>query len=240
MSRSVISRLLPLALLLLSAAVLAQAQPAPLPPDATFLRVGAHGESRRVPDVAQFSAGVVTQAPAAGAAMRANAQRMAAVIAALRQAGIAERDIQTSSISVEPQYRDGPNQKPTIAGYQVTNTVHARLRELARIGEVLDALVHEGANQIEGPNFAVDKPEAALDEARTDAMAKAKARAELYAGATGLKVRRIVSISETGEAAPPPRPMMARASVSAYAATPVAAGENTLAVDLEVDFELGR
>lgn len=229
----------PLLLAIAAPIAIAQTQPAALAPDATLLRVSAHGESRRVPDVAQFSAGVVTQSPNAKAAMQANAQRMSAVIAALRQAGIAERDIQTASISVEPQYRSGPNQQPMITGYNVSNTVHATLRDLSHIGDVLDALVREGANQIEGPGFSIDKPEAALDEARTDAIAAAKARAALYANATGLKVRRIVSISESGDGAQPPRPMM-KVLARASAATPVAMGEDTVAVDLEVDFELGR
>jgi uncharacterized protein YggE len=240
MSRKHAAYLVPLALLVCPLAF-AQAQPSAMASDATLLQVSAHGESRRVPDLAQFSAGVVTQAADANAAMRANAQRMAAVIAALRQAGIAERDIQTSNINVEPQYRDGPNQKPTISGYQVTNTVRVRLHDLARVGDVLDALVRQGANQIEGPGFTLDKPDAALDEARTDAIGHAKARADLYAAATGLKVRRIVSISESGEMRAPPRPMeMGLMRASANVATPVASGENTLAVDLSVEFELGK
>ncbi len=240
MSTTMIRRLAPLALLL---APLAFAQTAPmmLPGDATLLQISAHGETHRVPDVAQISAGVVTQNIDANAAMRSNAQRMSAVIAALKAAGVADRDIQTSSISLEPQYKYGQNQPPTITGYQASNTVNLRLRELGKAGNVLDTLVKQGANQITGPTFTLDKPEAAMDEARANAVRNAQARADLYATATGLKVRRIVSISESGEMQPP-RPMMsfARLQRTVDAPTPVATGENTIGVDLNVVYELGR
>jgi uncharacterized protein YggE len=233
-------RIAPLALLMSSLA-LAQPVPPPLPADATLLQVSAHGETMRAPDLAQFSAGVVTQNLDANAAMRANAQRMSAVIAALKQAGVAERDVQTANISVEPQYREGSNVRPTISGYLVSNTVNVRLHDLTKIGDVLDALVKQGANQINGPTFTLDKPDMAMDEARTDAVKHAQARADLYAAATGLKVRRIVSISESSDEPRVPHPMMmmARARASSVE-TPVASGENTIAADLDVVFELGK
>ena len=239
MSTPLIRRLAPLALLL---SPLAFAQPAPLmlPGDATLLQISAHGETHRVPDVAQISAGVVTQNIDANAAMRSNAQRMSAVIAALKSAGVADRDIQTSSISLNPQYKYGQNQPPTITGYQASNTVNLRLRGLGKAGNVLDALVKQGANQINGPTFTLDKPEAAMDEARANAVRNAQARADLYATATGLKVRRIVSISESGEMLQPPGPMMMMAPPDKPDSTPVAAGENTIGVDLNVVYELGR
>jgi uncharacterized protein YggE len=163
------------------------------------------------------------------------------VIAALKKAGVADRDMQTSSISLSPQYKYGENQPPTITGYQASNTVNVRLRELGKAGAVLDALVKQGANQINGPTFTLDKPEAAMDEARADAVKNAQARANLYATATGLKVRRIVSISESGEMQPQPRPVMMFARAGKMdESTPVAAGENTIGVDLNVVYELGR
>jgi uncharacterized protein YggE len=238
MSRIHLARLAPFALLFSSLAF-AQAAPMMLPGDATLLQISAHGESHRTPDVAEISAGVVTQSADANAAMRDNANRMSAVVGALKKAGVAERDIQTSSISLSPQYKYGENQPPTITGYQANNTVNVRLREIGKVGDVLDALVKQGANQINGPTFSVDKPDAAMDEARREAVKQARARADLYADAAGLKVRRIVSLSESGEMAPRPRPMM-MAMKSADASTPVAAGENTLGIDLNVVFELGR
>ena len=232
-----------IALIALLCAPLAFGQGAPmlLPGNGTLLQVNAHGETHRTPDVAEISAGVVTQNLNANTALRADAERMTAVVAALKQSGVAERDIQTSSINLQPQY-DYRDNKPRITGYQVTNTVNVRLRELAKTGDVLDALVKQGANQINGPTFSVDKPEAAMDEARTAAITQARSRADLYASATGLKVRRIVSISEGGDMGQP-RPLMMLAMASdkmAAAPTPIAVGENTLGVDVNVVFELGQ
>jgi len=231
----------PLALLL---SPLAFAQTAPLlPPDATQLDVSAHGESTRTPNLARVSAGVITQNSDASSAMRTNAQRMSAVIAALMQAGVAERDIQTSNVNLQPQYKYAQNQKPAITGYQVVNLVNVRLRDLARVGDVLNALAAQGANSINGPVFTIDKPDAAMDEARNDAIRHAQERAELYAAATGLKVRRIVSISESGGMYQPQRAMMMAMPAPAIAgavSTPVAAGEDTIGVDFNVVYELGR
>ncbi len=206
----------------------------------TRLDIVAEGEVTRTPDVATIGAGVVTQAATAGAAMAENAGRMAATVAALRKAGVADRDIQTSSISLSPQYRYGENVPPVITGYQASNQVSVRFRDVKKAGALLDTLVAQGANQINGPSFSVDRPEAALDEARASAIAKARARAELYARAAGLSVKRILSISEAGDAALPPRPMpmMAMARSKEMADTSVEAGEQKLSVSVAVTFEL--
>ena len=213
-----------------------------VPADATLLSVSAQAEAKRVPDVATISAGVVTQAADANAAMRANAVQMDKVMAAIKAAGIAERDIQTSGISLNPQYKYVENQEPTITGYQANNTVNLKVRDIGKLGKVLDALVASGANQVNGPSFEVDQPEAAYDEARRAALEKAQARAQMYAKALGLRVRRIVSIDEGGGFRPPmPMPMMAMAARSEKAYdTAVSPGETTLAANLSVVFELGR
>jgi uncharacterized protein YggE len=209
--------------------------------DSTLLQVSAHAEAHRVPDVATISAGVVTQAADANGAMRANAQQMDKVMAAVRAAGIAERDIQTSGINVNPQYRYAENQPPAITGYQASNTVNLKVRDIGKLGRVLDALVASGANQVNGPSFEIDQPDAAYDEARRAALDKAQARAAMYAKTLGLRVRRIVSIGEGGGYRPPvPMPMMAMAKAMDRAETQVAPGENTLGADLDVVFELGR
>lgn len=236
--------LLALALALGGAPMSASAQaPAPgyaVASDGTLLSVSAQAEARRVPDVATISAGVVTQAADANAAMRANAEQMARVMAAIKAAGIAERDVQTSGISVNPEYRYAENQPPAITGYQASNTVNLKVRDVAKLGKVLDALVASGANQVNGPSFEIDKPDVVYDEARQSALAKAQARAEMYAKALGMRVRRIVSISEGG-GFQPPVPMMAMRMEKAQAAdTSVSPGENTLSVNLDVVFELGR
>lgn len=224
------------------AAALAQgAAMTPVPViQSTRLDIMAEGEVTRAPDVATIGAGVVTQAATAGDAMAQNATRMAAAVAALRKAGVADRDIQTSEINLSPQYRYGENVPPVITGYQASNQVSVRFRDVKKAGAILDTLVAQGANQINGPSFSVDKPETALDEARTSAIAKARARAELYAKAAGLTVKRILSISEGGDGAPPPRPMpmMAMARAKGTADSSIEAGEQKLAVTVSVTFEL--
>lgn len=187
----------------------AQQVPAPAAPvllDATLLDVVAEGRSTRVPDLATIRAGVVTQGTTAQAALSENATRMDRVIAALKRAGVADRDLQTATIQLNPQYRYGENVPPAITGYQATNTVSVRFRDVAKSGAILDALVREGANQIDGPNLALEAMDTAMDEARTDAIRRARARAELYAKAAGLRVERILVIAE-GATALPPQPM---------------------------------
>lgn len=225
--------------LLASLALIGASATAQVPPSlaGTRLDLVVDGTSTRVPDVAEIGAGVVTQAADASAAMAENARRMTAVIAALKAAGVAERDIRTSSLNLSPQYRYDNDKPPVLTGYQANNRVSVRLRDMARVGRVVDTLVAQGANQIDGPNLMVDKPDAALDEARNSALAKARARATLYANAAGLRVKRIVSISESqAQVIRPPMPMMMRAE--AKADTPVAAGEQELSVTLNVTFEL--
>lgn len=217
--------------------------PAPyaIPADGTLLSVSASADATRVPDVATISTGVVSQAPDANAAMRANAAQMDKVMAAIRGAGIAERDIQTSGINLNPNYKYVENAPPTIVGYQASNTVNVKVRDLSKLGKVLDTFVEQGANQINGPSFEVDKPDEAYDEARIAAIKKAQARAQTYAKALGLNVRRIVSISEGGASVPRPMPMMrAMAADAEMKSTSVSPGESTLSVNVEVVFELGR
>ena len=221
------------------------AQPVPttaVPSDGTLLSVSANAEARRTPDIANVSTGVVTRAPDANGAMRANAEQMAKVVAAIKAAGVAERDIQTSGVNLNPDYRYAENQPPVITGYQASNTVNITVRDISRLGKLLDALVATGANQINGPTFDVDDKDGAYDEARRSAIAKAQARAEMYAKALGQRVRRIVSISEGGGfGMPQPMPMMAMAKAERMQAdTPIAPGENVLGVNLDVVFELGR
>ena len=210
-------------------------------PQGTLLSVSASADATRVPDVATISTGVVTQAADANAAMRANAVQMDKVMAAIRAAGIAERDIQTSGINLNPQYKYVENQPPSIVGYQASNNVNVKVRDLSKLGKVLDAFVANGANQINGPSFEVDKPEEAYDEARLAALKKARARADTYAAALGLNVRRIVSISEGGASLPRPMPMMRAMAMDSMAKeTSVSPGEASLSVSIDVVFELGR
>jgi len=205
----------------------------------TRLDISATGEATRVPDLAIISAGVVTRSATASGAIQQAATRMARVRDALRQAGIADRDIQTSNISLNPEYTYVNNQPPKLNGYSATNQVSVRFRDIASSGAILDALVKEGANQISGPNLTIDKPEAALDEARTKAVAAGRARAELYARSLGMRIVRVVSVSESGGyAPPPPMPMYARAEAAQAADTKIDAGEQKLQVSVTMTFEL--
>ncbi len=235
-----------MALILGSAAALPAAAQVALPmatvvPDGTVLDVNATGRVSRTPDLATITAGVVTQAPAAATALSDNARRMDAVVKALKAAGIAARDLSTSNVGLSPQYRYAEKQPPVITGYQASNSVTIRFRDIARSGAVLDALVRAGANQIDGPNLSLSDPEAALDEARTQAITKARARAELYAKAAGLTVARIVAIGEAGENGgdrPRPMPMMRASMAQADAETTILAGETDVTAAVNIRFLL--
>ncbi len=202
------------------------------------LDVAAVGEVRRVPDIVNINAGVVTQAPSAVEAIRQNAAQMTSVRRALERAGIAARDIQTSNVSLNPEYRYADNQPPQLVGYRASNQVNVRFRDIEASGRILDALVAQGANQINGPMLGIDRPEAALDEARTAAIANARARAELYARALGMRVVRVLSVSEGGAMPQPPMPVLRMQAADAGASTEIAAGEQVLSVSLTVSFEL--
>jgi uncharacterized protein YggE len=205
----------------------------------TRLDINATGEVTRVPDLATISAGVVTRSANASSAMQQAAARMARVREALRRAGIADRDIQTSNVSLSPDYVYAKDQPPRISGYSASNQVTVRFRDIASTGKILDALVEQGANQISGPNLSIEHPEAALDEARTRAVAAARARAELYARALGMRIARIVSVSESGAYAPPP-PMapMVMAARAERDQTQIDPGEQKLQVGVAMTFEL--
>jgi hypothetical protein len=231
--------------------------------ESALLNVTAEGHSRRTPDLALFNAGVVTQGPNAAEALSANSARMQRVVASLKRAGIEDRDLQTSAVSLQPRYsnpeRDAQirarelrqpyvppaeTEAPRIIGYEARNSLQIRVRRLERMGRTIDTLVTEGANQIDGPSFTVDDQRAALDEARTQAMANARARAELYAKAAGLKVARILSISEGGGFFPVAREILVTGTIAGAPPPPppppppIAAGEVALGVSLSVQFEL--
>lgn len=214
--------------------------PAPglLVSEGTLLDVVAEGEASRVPDIATIRAGVVTQAPTAAAALAANATQMKSVLAALKAAGVVDRDVQTATISLNPQYRYAENQPPVITGYQASNTVSVKFRDIAKSGNILDALVKQGANQIDGPNLSIDQIEAAQDEARVDAVKRARARADLYAKALGMRVERLVSLSEGNDGGMPGPVMGMMVRAEAKDSTQVVPGEQRVGVTVRVRFLL--
>jgi uncharacterized protein YggE len=207
----------------------------------TLLSLNADGEATATPDMATVRFGVQTRAPTAADALKANNQRMNAVMAALKAAGIAARDIQTSSLELNPQYTYGSNVPPTLNGYQASDEVTVRVNDLAQTGPVIDQVVKAGVNQIESVTFGLKDNSAALDQARQSAVATLARRANLYAAATGLHVVRLVAIEEgQHQSIVPPRPMfMAKAAMS-DAATPVSEGEMRLSVTVSATYELGK
>ncbi|MCE2891023.1 MAG: SIMPL domain-containing protein [Hyphomonadaceae bacterium] len=214
---------------------------APVTP--TTLNFTVSADQKKAPDMATMGAGVVTTAKTAKAAMEDNARKMSAAFVALKAAGIADKDMQTSGVQLSPQYDYTNGTRPRIVGYQAANRVTLKLRKIDQIGAVMDALVAQGINEIDGPNFGIENPEAMLDQARGEAMATAMRRAELYAKAAGMRVKRIVSINESGGYTPPqPMPMMmARAAMADSAApTPVAAGEVSYSIQISLQVELEK
>lgn len=234
------------ALLLATAAVpAAQAQTATPAAEtmfrATTLNLAAHGETRVAPDMATITLGVQVEAPTAQAAMQQNARQMTQVIAALKKAGIAERDIQTSGLNLNPQYVYEQNVPPKLSGYQASNQVTIRVNDLARLGAAVDATVSAGANQVHGISFGLKDPTAAENAAREEAVKALAAKAELYARATGHRVARLVSLSEGGGYTPqPPMPVMAMARMEKDASTPVSGGELSVRVDVTGLYELAK
>jgi len=227
-------------------AAFAQA-PAPAAADtmfrATTLNLSAYGETKIAPDMATISLGVTTDGKTAAEALAANATRMTAVIASLTKGGIAAKDIQTSGLNLNPQYRYAENQPPVLIGYQVSNQVTVTVRDLKKLGGAVDATVGAGANEVHGISFGLADPTAAENGAREAAVKALGAKADLYARATGYKVSRLVSLSEGGGYAPqPPMPvaMYARAAGMAKDSTPVSNGELNVRIDITGLYELNR
>lgn len=236
------ARLVPLMFIAsLSTAAMAQA---PLPSTevaGTRIELQARGVVRAVPDRAIITAGVITQAADAQTALRLNAAQITRVLAALRAQGIAEKDIRTQSVALTPQFRYPANEAPVLTGYQAQNSLAIAIGEIPKVGGVIDALVKQGANDINGPNFILSQRSVFEDQARQEAVRQFQRRAALYAQALGLHVRRIVSLSEAVETGQPPMPLLAVRGIAADAAHPktmVSAGQEDVAVTLSGIVEL--
>lgn len=206
--------------------------------EGTLLSISADGTSEARPDLATINLGVTTEGQTAAAALAENARRMTALTQALRRAGVAERDIQTSNVSVYPQQQYVEGQQPRITGYQANNSVTAKVRNINNTGRVIDAAVAAGGNTVNGVSFSHAEPDAQLDIARRDAIAEARRRAELYASALGMRVNRIVSVNEGGGYAPPVPMAVERFAAGDAAATPISPGQVETRVSVSVTFEL--
>lgn len=231
-----------------AAAPAALAQAAPPAADtmfrATTLNLAAYGEVRVAPDMATISLGVTTEGQTAAQAMSANNTRMTQVVAALRRAGVAEKDIQTSGLNLNPQYAYEQNQPPKLTGYQASNMVTVTVNDLARLGSTVDAVVGAGANQLNGVSFGLKDPTAAENSARLQAVKALQAKSALYAQATGHgRVLRLVSLSEGASFSNPPPPMPMAAMVKremASDAVSVSPGEMKVRVDVTGLYEIAR
>ena len=188
------------------------------------ITVTGEGRVNSAPDMALIHLGVTTESDTAAAALAANSAEIAKVLANLTAAGIEGRDVQTTGLSINPNWQSNSSGASTIQGYIASNTVTVRVRALETLGTLLDAAVKDGANTLNGVEFGLQKPEPVMNEARKAAVADAKARAELIAGAAGVKLGAIKSISEGGSA-PMPMPMLRMAAEAAAGAVPVASGE---------------
>jgi len=209
---------------------------------ATTFSLSAYGETRVAPDMATITLGVQTEAATAGEALKANGTRMNQVMAALKKAGIAERDVQTSNLNLNAQYAYEQNQPPKLTGYQASNQVTITVRDLAKLGATVDATVNAGANTVNGISFGLTNPQAAEDAARLEAVKALQAKAELYGRATGYKAVRLVNLSEGGGYQPPvaPMPMFAMAKREMADSTSIAAGELKVRIDVSATYEAAK
>jgi uncharacterized protein YggE len=185
------------------------------------------------PDAAIIRIGVSSQDKTARAASDANAKQMTAVLAAIKSNNIADRDIQTSRLSLQPQYDPNKSGTARLTGFQATNQVTVKIRDVGNLAAVLDSAISAGANEMSGIEFVVSEQSKLLDRARDDAIADAHRKAELYAKAAGSRLGHVVAISEEGSA-PQPHPMQALRG----GAVPISPGEQTLRAAITVSYEL--
>ena len=221
--------------ILSSALIIAAAALASLPARAAERLVTVTGEATVsvAPDMAVIRIGVTSQGKTAREASDANARQMTAVLAAIKDAGIAERDVQTSRLSLQPQYDPNKSGTARLLGFQVTNQLTIKIRDVAKMPGILDRAIGAGANEMSGIEFVVSQQSKLLDQARDDAIADARRKAALYARAAGAKLGPVVAIAEEGST-PPPRLMQAMRA----GAVPVAPGEQTLRAVVTVSYEL--
>jgi uncharacterized protein YggE len=186
------------------------------------------------PDTALMRIGVTSQGKTAHEASAANSKQMTSVLAAIRDTGIPDRDVQTSRLSLQPQYDPNKSGTARLTGFQVTNQVTIKVRDTDKLPAILDRAIAAGANEMSGIEFVVSEQSKLLDQARDDAVADARRKAELYAKAAGVKLGRVLAIVEEGSS-PPPRPVM---QAMRAGAVPVSPGEQNLRASVTVSYEI--
>jgi len=204
--------------------------------------VSGEGKVNVVPDLAQVRSGVTTNAKNVKEAVESNSRIMAAIITALTESGIAQKDVQTAQFSIQPVYSSqDQHSESKLTAYRVSNQVIAKIRHIDKLGDVLERLAAAGATDVWNIDFMVSDPSKALDEARETAIADARRKAEVFARAAGVTLGRVVTIEEEGAAAEPlsmrNRPMAAARDA---AAVPIASGENTVRAVVTVGFDLAK
>lgn len=195
------------------------------------------GSVEAVPDMAEITSGVTARADTARQALDASSAGMRRLMDALKREAVADADIRTSNFNISPWYdRPTPNQPRRVAGYQASNQVTVRIRDISRLGAILDSVVGAGANRVNRVRFGVANPQPLMDEARRKAVADARRRAALYAESAGVRLGGVITIEERAAGLPRPRPMaveMLRA-----ASVPVAPGTQKITVSITVRFAL--
>jgi uncharacterized protein YggE len=184
------------------------------------------------PDAASIRVGISSQGKTARAASDANARDMTVVIAAIKESGVADKDIQTTSLSLQPQYDSNKAAAARLVGFQANNQITVKIRDIAQLPNILDRAISAGANEMSGIELVISEQAKLLDKARVEAIADAHRKAELYANAAGMKVGRVMAISEEGSV-PPPRTFQMRVGAAA-----IAPGEQTLRAIVTVSYEL--
>jgi uncharacterized protein YggE len=210
--------------------------------EATIM-VSGEGEAAIAPDMAVISLAVMRDAETAGEALSANSAAMAEVLADLKAQGIADKDLQTTDFSIQPKYKqetrtDGTYEAPVIVGYTVSNGLTVRVRDLAKLGEIIDRSVKLGVNQGGGISFTNDDPEAAVEAARKQAVEKAAAKAKTLTEAAGVKLGRVVEISENFARPMPQVYAAAPMAKMADESVPIASGENLYTVTVNITYAI--
>ncbi len=214
--------------------------------DSALISVSATGSATSTPDIARLNLSVQREAKTARSALDANNKAMTEILKSLRESGIEERDLQTSNFNIQPRYQhfkssSGPRKPPKLVGYIVTNSLMVRVRDLKKLGAILDKSVSLGVNSGGGIAFSTEHPAPVIEQARTNAMVNAIGKAKTLTEAAGVKLGRIVEISETNRQPPRPRAMARMESAMASdAAVPIASGENSYSVTINVKWELDQ
>ncbi|MGJ4963857.1 SIMPL domain-containing protein [Bradyrhizobium sp. HKCCYLRH3061] len=205
--------------------------------DTPAITVSGEASVTAPPDLAQIDAGVASDAKTAREAAEANNAAMAKVLQALKSAGIADKDYQTSRLSIQPQYAQNRPGQPAVTGYRASNRVTIKVHDVAKVASVIDTMVGAGANDVGNIYFSVAEPSKLLDQAREKAVADARRKAEIYAKAAGVTLGQPLNIAEDGAPAPVFRAKTFAAPMAATP-TPVAQGEETLSIAVSVTWAI--